>query len=84
MKHARKDYQERIQDSENLIPKDEPVFVVRGQDPAGPATLRYWAVLCEATGGSKEAAKLARQHADAMEEWQATVRQHRTDLPEGS
>lgn len=32
MLHARKDYNRRIQDSGNLIPDNEPVFLLRGQD----------------------------------------------------
>ena len=44
MKHARKDY-DRIQDPENKIPDDEPVFLIRGQDTTAPAVLRYWAGL---------------------------------------
>ncbi len=32
MLHARKDYNERIQDSANLIGRDEPVFLLRAQD----------------------------------------------------
>ena len=36
MKHARSDYQARIQDVAGLIPADEPVFFIRGQDKAAP------------------------------------------------
>ena len=32
MKHARPDYQKRIVDLEHLIPEDEPVLLIRGQD----------------------------------------------------
>ena len=42
MKHARKDYN-RIQDPENKIPADEPVFIVRAQDPLAADVMRYWA-----------------------------------------
>ncbi len=40
MLHARKDYNERIQDNANLIPKDEPVFLLRAQDVNALATLQ--------------------------------------------
>jgi len=42
MKHARQDYN-RIQDSEGLIPEDEPVFLLRGQDTVAPGVVRFWA-----------------------------------------
>jgi len=32
MLHARKDYNERVQDTAKQIPEDEPVFLLRGQD----------------------------------------------------
>ncbi len=32
MKHGRKDYDERIQDSAKKIGEDEPVFLLRAQD----------------------------------------------------
>ncbi|KKL64489.1 hypothetical protein LCGC14_2164550 [marine sediment metagenome] len=32
MLYARKDYNKQIQDSENIIPDDEPVFLLRAQD----------------------------------------------------
>ena len=40
MRHARPDYN-RFQDPENLIPQDEPVLLLRGQDKLAPKTLRY-------------------------------------------
>ena len=42
MLHARKDYNERIQDSANLIPDDEPVFLLRAQDINALATLHEY------------------------------------------
>ncbi len=42
MKHNRDDYNRRIQDSEGIIPDDEPVFLLRGQDPAAPAALEAY------------------------------------------
>lgn len=42
MLHARKDYNERIQDSANLIPRDEPVFLLRAQDLNALATLQEY------------------------------------------
>lgn len=42
MKHAREDYN-RIQDPAGLIPEDEPVFLLRGQDMFAPSLVREWA-----------------------------------------
>jgi hypothetical protein len=42
MKHAREDYN-RIQDPAGLIPEDEPVFLLRGQDIFAPELVLAWA-----------------------------------------
>lgn len=42
MKHAREDYN-RIQDPAGLIPEDEPVFLLRGQDIFAPELVMAWA-----------------------------------------
>lgn len=41
MIHSRSDYQ-RIQDPENKILADEPVFLLRAQDETAAETVRYW------------------------------------------
>ena len=69
MKHARDDYN-RIQDPELLIPKDEPVFLIRGQDLAGPATLYKYAELAKLAGASTELVNKVRSHAKLMQDWQ--------------
>lgn len=81
MKHAREDYN-RIQDPEGKIPADEPVFLLRGQDPAAADTVRFWAsrveLLAEQAGKPvPEIAKVARDHADLMDEWEP-----KKDLPD--
>ncbi len=68
MKHAREDYN-RIQDPENKIPEDEPVFLIRGQDQVGAAAVRAWAHLHKVNGGSDILYALAMDHADKMEAW---------------
>lgn len=40
MKHARPDY-DRIQDPAGIIPEDEPVFLLRGQDRYAAPQLRH-------------------------------------------
>jgi hypothetical protein len=69
MKHARKDYDERIQDSASLIPDDEPVFLIRGQDSVGAAAVRAWAHLYRVNGGSDPVYLAVMAHADHMENW---------------
>lgn len=49
MKHAREDYN-RIQDPLNLIPENEPVFLLRGQDILGTQVLTYYYGLLHKTG----------------------------------
>lgn len=70
MLHAREDYN-RIQDPENKIDADEPVFLLRAQDLSAPSTLRYWAELNISKGGDSALSDKARAHAKAMERWQA-------------
>lgn len=68
MKHARQDY-DRIQDPAGLIPEDEPVFLLRGQDRAAAAAVRYWAETAGAFGASPEILQAARDQAGRMERW---------------
>lgn len=51
------------------IPADEPVFLVRGQDAVGAATVRAWANLAEAAGAKPDILTVARAHADRMVAW---------------
>lgn len=72
MKHARSDY-DRFQDPAGLIPDDEPVFLLRGQDKLAPGVVRAWADRASLAGDVDFALVTAvRRHADAMEHWQAT------------
>jgi hypothetical protein len=71
MIHARDDYN-RIQDPAGLIPADEPVFLLRGQDIAAPGTVEDWAARAEANGASPEIVTLAINQAHAMRVWQAS------------
>ncbi|GJQ61074.1 MAG: hypothetical protein SCALA702_01270 [Melioribacteraceae bacterium] len=69
MKHAREDYS-RIQDPKNIIPEDEPVFLLRGQDKFAPELLHRWAGKLRLSGGDPKMAKLVEEHAQSMIEWQ--------------
>lgn len=81
MKHAREDYQRRIQDSENLIDVEEPVFLIRSSDQIGPQAVRAWCHLHRANGGSDTAFTQAMKHADLMEQWGKTHGTKAADCP---
>jgi len=49
MLHARKDYNERVQDNANIIPRKEPVFLLRAQDFLMLRTLEIYLVLLRET-----------------------------------
>ena len=82
MIHARKDYNERIQDSAGLIPADEPVFLIRAQDVAGPRAVRAWAHIHRMNGGSDPMYTAAMRHALKMEEWAEKHGSKNADAPE--
>lgn len=69
MKHARPDY-DRIQDPAGLIPADEPVFLLRGQDVAAPAAILAWVDEARAQGADPDIIDKALGQADAMIKYQ--------------
>lgn len=74
MRHARSDYDIRIQDSENIIPVDEPVFLIRGKDLVGPAAVEAWASFAEKAGASDHIVAAARRQVELMREYQSKNR----------
>lgn len=68
MLHARNDYN-RIQDPENKIPVDEPVFLIRGQDVCGADAVRAWIELAQKNGADPDIINHARNHIPLMEAW---------------
>jgi hypothetical protein len=52
-----------------VIPNDEPIFLIRGQDVAGGDAVRAWADLAEARGASPEIVQIAREHATKIDAW---------------
>lgn len=66
MKHAREDY-DRIQDPAGKIPANEPVFLLRGQDPYAAAAVRAYAVTLAPL--NPEMAAMAWQQAERMDRW---------------
>lgn len=82
MRHARDDYN-RFQDPAGIVPEDEPVFLIRGKDKAGPPTLRNWAYHAQRLGASPAIVEKAFQWAAEMERYQAeTGNSQVPDLPE--
>lgn len=80
MKHARPDYQ-RLQDPWNVIPVDEPVFLIRGQDSSGPLLVRLWAMLNQHSGANPDILEAANRQADEMVEWQREHGSKLADMP---
>ena len=70
MIHAREDYN-RIQDPEGLIPEDEPVFLIRAQDPNFPAAVKHYAKLAEDGGAADDLVNACINHAKLGEKFQA-------------
>lgn len=79
MKHAREDYN-RIQDPAYLIPENEPVFLIRGQDPAAPAAVEAYALFAELTGAEQRLIDLVRELAVDMRQWQEIILKRFTPL----
>lgn len=52
-----------------LIPADEPVFLIRGQDVVGGAIVRAWASLASDYGADEKIVQSAREHAAKMDAW---------------
>lgn len=69
MKHAREDY-DRIQDPRGLIPEDEPVFLLRGQDRAAPAAIEAWIQEAQAQGAEQDILQKAQDQITRMIAWQ--------------
>ena len=78
MKHARSDY-DRIQDPAGLIPEDEPVFIIRGQDAAAPSTVEFWAAAAAGRGAKQDIVTAAYRQANLMRDWQ---REHASKIPD--
>ncbi len=80
MKHARKDYQ-RIQDPAGLIPEDEPVFLLRGQDILAPRVMKAWLEMYEQNNGDEKVANAVRDHIDSVIKWQFKNGNKMADFP---
>lgn len=80
MKHAREDYN-RIQDPENIIPENEPVFLLRGKDVAAPAAIEEWVRTARRYGANKNILQAALDQAEKMRVWQIEQGGKIPDMP---
>jgi len=79
MDFGREDYNENIKDLSGRIPDNEPVFLLRAQDPFAPELLMRWAMKLRLAGGSPDSANSANNLAQKMLDWQ---REHGTKTPD--
>ena len=71
MRHGRPDYT-RIQDPAGIIPADEPVFLIRGQDRAAPEAVRSYADIAQRAGAPRSVVDECYQWAMEIQRWQET------------
>lgn len=69
MVHGRQDYNEKIQAPEDIIPKNEPVFLLRAQDKASVPAVRAWIEAMKLLGGDPKFIKSAEEQLAKMEAW---------------
>jgi hypothetical protein len=84
MRHARSDY-DPIQDPRGLIPEDEPVFLLRGQDMTAPTVMWYWAQVAQHQGADSKIVLRVLDWAREVERYQQENGIAKVpDLPEGA
>lgn len=66
-----------------IIPDDEPVFLIRGQDLAAIPAAEAWCEAAQALGADSEILAAVRRHIELVREWQQTHAKV-PDAPEGS
>ncbi len=72
MLHARKDYNERVQDSKNIIGDDEPVFLLRAKDKLMvPILYDYLNLLRQLPGHDDSIEFGVLRHIERTIKWQA-------------
>jgi hypothetical protein len=59
-----------VHDAETKIPADEPVFVLRGQDPYAPTGVVRYARLAEDRGAPQSYVESVVNHAVDVDDWQ--------------
>lgn len=82
MLHARTDYNVRIQDSENKIGENEPVFLLRAQDKCMIPTLwAYLRTLRTDEDYDRDVELAILRHIERTEEWQRIKGKRAPDCP---
>ena len=70
MRLGRKDYDgDIVALTEERIPKDEPVFLLRAQDKTADQVVQFWVFLNMQEGVDERMLSLARAQAKKMREW---------------
>lgn len=69
MRFARTDYDNRIVDTAGEIPEDEPVLIIRGQDPAAKYALEAYVRAYQDFGADREHLVALNTHRQDMEKW---------------
>lgn len=82
MRHARADYQDRIVDLAGLIPDDEPVFLIRGQDRAAVSAAQAWCKAAADLGAEPAIIRLVEAHIQRVRDWQQQRVSKVPDLPD--
>ena len=80
MKHARPDY-DVIQAPVDIIPADEPVFLLRAKDVTAPRVVDFWASEAEEHGADRDIIDKARGQAQRMRDWQSCNGAKVPDMP---
>lgn len=83
MRHLRSDY-DRIQDPIGKIAEDEPVFLIRGQDPAGGFAVHAYAVSAAAHGAAPEMVAAIKGWSVTMKDYANKMGHGAPDAPAGS
>lgn len=85
MRHLRSDY-DPIQDPSGKIGDDEPVFVLRANDPAAPASVRAWADAAEEFGSDPAMCQRVREWSVEMDIYRTNSESAKLypDVPEGA
>lgn len=83
MQHARSDYNDRIQDTAGLIPEDEPVLLIRGQDLAAVPAGEAWLSAAEELGAEETVLRPVRAHLERVRRWQTERTAKVPDVPVG-
>jgi hypothetical protein len=82
MRHARDDYQ-RIQDPAGLIPEDEPVFLIRGQDELAADVLEFYAEQAAKRGVDAGLIRRTLEQAKRMRVWPKHKKPDLARAPDG-